>query len=185
MKKTIITFTILFSLVWVGAAGYINYALNLREKQIVAETTVNEPKQPTLEESRVELFNGLNTVRSTASVPTVVLAAELNTAAQEKCDDLVASGAFAHDGNNKLMDVFIRQYFPYGKAGENLATGEANLAKVTNDWVNSPEHYKNMVDPLFTKVGFGVCTYTHGHYTDEDSDFDLNGLRLYVEAFAS
>lgn len=43
----------------------------------------------------------------------------------------------------------------YAAAGENLASGFISAESVFEAWKNSPSHYENLVNPLFTKVGIG------------------------------
>lgn len=43
----------------------------------------------------------------------------------------------------------------YAAAGENLASGFTTAQAAFNAWKNSPSHYDNIINPLFTKVGLG------------------------------
>lgn len=43
----------------------------------------------------------------------------------------------------------------YTAAGENLASGFTSAQSVVTAWKNSPSHYENIINSLFTKVGLG------------------------------
>jgi len=45
--------------------------------------------------------------------------------------------------------------------GENIANGQRSVSQVMLEWMNSPEHKKNILDPDFTEVGFG---YYNDHW---------------------
>ncbi len=40
--------------------------------------------------------------------------------------------------------------------GENLAKGQLSVEQVLEDWLNSPEHRKNILRPQFTEMGVGL-----------------------------
>ena len=41
---------------------------------------------------------------------------------------------------------------------ENIAGGQYSVPVVMKAWRNSSGHFKNMVEPRFTHVGFGMAT---------------------------
>jgi uncharacterized protein YkwD len=40
--------------------------------------------------------------------------------------------------------------------GENLAAGQPTPERAFTDWMNSPSHRDNILDPRFTELGVGV-----------------------------
>lgn len=83
----------------------------------------------------------------------------LNRSAQAKCEDMVAKDYWAHiapDGTTPW--VFVQhEGVHYQFAGENLSENIFTSAGVITAWMNSPEHKKNIIDPNFSEVGFGIC----------------------------
>ena len=61
--------------------------------------------------------------------------------------EYLCTHAFSHDG-------FEKQFINYIAGGENLSKGftpiDANIA-----WINSPSHYRNMVNPMWNIIGIG------------------------------
>lgn len=46
--------------------------------------------------------------------------------------------------------------YPFMKIGENLATGQRAAEEVFDDWMKSPGHRANILDPAFTEIGVSV-----------------------------
>jgi uncharacterized protein YkwD len=76
-------------------------------------------------------------------------------------DDAMTRAKFLCDNNQWSHDyflVFIGNY-AYNKAGENLEYGSSSQTArtIVDAWVNSPEHYANITDPVFTEQGMGLA----------------------------
>lgn len=74
---------------------------------------------------------------------------------------LVDGGFFSHvdpfDGST--MDTRAADFgYAFLKIGENLAYGQRTLGQVMSDWMNSPSHRDNILDPDFTEIGVAVKT---------------------------
>jgi uncharacterized protein YkwD len=41
--------------------------------------------------------------------------------------------------------------------GENIAQGQSSLEEVMTGWMESPEHRKNILNPLYAEAGFGLA----------------------------
>lgn len=74
---------------------------------------------------------------------------------------------------------------PYVSAGENLAEDSAPEAQVADslhaDWVQSPAHYEQIVNPAFNATGIGVVCCTT--VTDEQG-LSVGNVTVAVEVFA-
>jgi uncharacterized protein YkwD len=61
--------------------------------------------------------------------------------------------------------------FQYEVAGENLAGGQTSIAKVVSDWLQSPSHCANLLNPDFTVMGAAckrnVAAYYKNYWTLE------------------
>ena len=72
---------------------------------------------------------------------------------------LVEGGFFAHEDlfDGSTVDVRVANFgYAFRKVGENLAAGQRSVDAVMNDWMASPEHRANILDPAYTDIGIGV-----------------------------
>ncbi len=72
---------------------------------------------------------------------------------------MIDSGFFnhedPHDGSNVASRALSFAY-AYRKVGENLAAGQASIHEVMADWMLSPIHRANILDPAFTEIGITI-----------------------------
>jgi uncharacterized protein YkwD len=81
----------------------------------------------------------------------------LASAARQHSTDMVNRHYFEHnspDGNTPADRTAAAGYADYG--GENIAYGQRSAAEVVTDWMNSPDHRRNILDCEFTTVGVGL-----------------------------
>jgi hypothetical protein len=105
------------------------------------------------------LLSSTNSQRSANGVASFSLNSKLIAAAQAKANDMASRNYWSHntpEGNPPWIFVSAQGY-SYIKAGENLATGFADEQSTVNGWMNSPSHRANMLDPVFSEVGFGYA----------------------------
>jgi uncharacterized protein YkwD len=50
----------------------------------------------------------------------------------------------------------------FSAAGENIAYGQRTPAEVMNDWMNSPGHRSNIMNPTYTEIGVGLAKNSSG-----------------------
>ncbi len=111
------------------------------------------------------LLSATNSSRASNGVGSLSLNSQLNAAAQAKANDMAARNYWSHntpEGNPPWV-FDDAQGYAYQKLGENLATGFADEQATINGWLASPTHRDNMLDPVFTEVGFGyanIADYT-------------------------
>ena len=93
--------------------------------------------------------------------------AKLESAARAKANDMFANQYFAHTSpQGKTPWNFISDAgYSYVYAGENLAIGYTDSAELHNDWMNSPTHRENIMNPNYREIGLasvdGVYEGTH------------------------
>lgn len=121
------------------------------------------------------LLDSSNQQRSLASEPALQLDTKLSRAAQAKANDMVQKNYWSHNTPSGATPwSFIDQAgYNYQKAGENLAYGFNSADDVTNAWMHSPEHRKNLLGISYSQVGFGVAN---------SPDFDGHGPSTLVVA---
>jgi hypothetical protein len=107
--------------------------------------------------------NGLltctNTERTGAGIGGVALDSQLSQAAQAKADDMAARNYWSHNTpDGKEPWVFVKNAgYNYQAVGENLAYGFGTSCATITGWMNSPSHRENMLNSVYTDVGFGLA----------------------------
>lgn len=129
----------LFSGVHAGVNGSVlGYATNINQTDLLTYTNQNR------------LSNGL---------PALSVSSQLNTAAQNKANHMIANNYWAHiapDGTTPWY-FFDQAGYTYLVAGENLAYGFDTSQGVVNGWMASPSHRDNILLPDYEEVGFGIA----------------------------
>lgn len=124
-----------------------------------------------------ELLILTNQKRQENGLSPLSLNGQLNSAAQNKANDMLSKNYWAHiapDGTTPWY--FIKNTgYTYIYAGENLARGYNSAGDVLNAWLASPTHRENIMSSKYNNVGFAVVT---GNLTGEDTV-------LVVEMFGS
>lgn len=108
---------------------------------------------------RSEILRLVNQARQAAGVDPVTLNQTLAGEAAEYACEMVHYKFFGHvnaaDGAT-LTDRATAAGYDYWIIGENLAAGQQSPARVMADWLDSPCHRENIMNPAFTELGVGV-----------------------------
>lgn len=124
------------------------------------------------------LLAATNNQRNASGIGSLALNSQLSNAAQAKANDMVARNYWSHntpDGEEPWIFINGTGY-KYTKAGENLAYGFPDSNSTVAGWMNSPSHKANMLDGVFTEVGFG--------YADSDNFNDSGEQTVVVAMYA-
>lgn len=113
----------------------------------------------------VELIRLTNELRASLGVAPLKMDETFCIAACKKATDYHLNNFY--DGENHAMidgriwkSIFTDFGISSTARAENLARGQKTAQEMFNDWKNSPIHYENMVNPVYTRVGVGSCGYT-------------------------
>lgn len=113
----------------------------------------------------VELIRLTNELRASLGVAPLKMDETFCIAACKKATDYHLNNFY--DGENHVMidgriwkSIFTDFGISSTARAENLARGQKTAQEMFNDWKNSPIHYENMVNPVYTRVGVGSCGYT-------------------------
>jgi uncharacterized protein YkwD len=104
----------------------------------------------------------INEQRALAGVAPLTLDLGLTAVAFGYARDMVAEQFYGHvapDGEILADRLSVIGYHPYA-AGENIYWGMSDLgspAEAIQGWLGSPEHRRNMLDPLYGRIGVGVA----------------------------
>ncbi|KAI0223890.1 hypothetical protein L0F63_001803 [Massospora cicadina] len=104
------------------------------------------------------MLQEVNGVRRRAGVHPLRLNAKLTAAAQKHSEHQARVGQMTHDGKNrsKPSERLEKEGYRWTFTGENIASNQPSVNQVMNTWINSPEHYQNMINPEFIEFGAGV-----------------------------
>lgn len=85
-----------------------------------------------------------------------------------------SSKNFSHTRSNgrACFTIFDDYKMDYSYCGENLAAGNSEAEATVEQWINSPGHYANMIDPEFTEIGIGYCY-------DESSPYKYHWVQIF------
>jgi uncharacterized protein YkwD len=111
----------------------------------------------------LELVNKERTTGATCGdtyfQPTTPLSSnqKLADSAIAHAQDMAVNDYFSHESKNgeKLKDRVNKQEYSWLTIGENIAKGQKTSAQVVRDWMNSPGHCKNIMNPNFGELGVG------------------------------
>lgn len=121
------------------------------------------------------LLASTNTQRASDGDGQLSINSQLMNAAQAKANDMASRNYWSHntpDGQEPW--VFVRDAgYQYQAVGENLAYGFADSNATITGWLNSPSHRENMLNGVYTEVGFGIAN---------SEDYQTNGNQTIVVA---
>jgi len=121
----------------------------------------NEQDRPDVAARVLELTNQARAqkrrcgTRSFDAVPPLTSSLLLVQAAQIHANDMAARDALTHLGRDgsSVGDRVKRVGYPWRAVAENLAEGQEDAAAVVRDWIASPEHCANLMNPNVTEMG--------------------------------
>src|SRR3989344_6248437 len=114
--------------------------------------------------SQIDLFSSrdivsqTNVAREANNIPPLKASTKLDIAAQEKLNDMLQDGYFAHispDGTTPWFWIKNAAY-QYIYAGENLAIGFSDAKETVEAWMNSPSHKANLLNNKYEEIGVAV-----------------------------
>lgn len=98
----------------------------------------------------------INALRQSKGLGTLAVSGELTSIGRAWSERMLANGAISH--NPSFPSQVSANWV---KLGENVGHG-GSVDSLFQAFVNSPAHYKNLVDPDFTHVGVGVVVGPDG-----------------------
>jgi uncharacterized protein YkwD len=96
----------------------------------------------------------------------LVLNAQLNEAARAHAQEMARFGFMEHEGRDGSTpaDRASHAGYRWRSIGENIASGQTTPERVMQDWLKSPVHCANIMEPRFNEMGlaYSVNTATEG-----------------------
>jgi uncharacterized protein YkwD len=110
---------------------------------------------------KTQVLQLVNQERQSRGLSAVRYDATLESQAEQYCCEMIYYDFFDHDNpetGTSLGDRAAEFEYEYWVIGENLAAGQPDPVAVMEDWMNSPGHRENILNPSFTELGVGVRT---------------------------
>lgn len=123
------------------------------------------PRRLSLHEMRTSVLCLINRIRGDYALHPLAYNVDLRTSASAHSVSMVVHGYFAHDGPGGSMDNRISRAGYLASAGsfsiaEDIGGGQGSYGSpmaVVKDWMHSPPHRENILDPHFRDAGVGVA----------------------------
>ncbi|MFR3912033.1 MAG: CAP domain-containing protein [Clostridium paraputrificum] len=114
-------------------------------------------------------FSTTNAERQKQGLPALKRNSTANKYARSKSLEMLNLNYFDHKSPNNgyIQDIAKKDGWKYSRIGENIYTmtgGQASSvsgASITNSWMNSEGHRKNILNSGYTEIGIGV-TFRNG-----------------------
>src|SRR5215471_17518855 len=112
------------------------------------------------------ILQQLNQIRLAHHLAPLTLSPNLDAAARQHSDDMLAKGYFAHSSSNgEQFWQRIKSFYPvsrygYWSVGENLywTPGPATAPGSLKAWMASPPHLANILNPAWRQIGISTVT---------------------------
>ena len=100
---------------------------------------------------------------SYAAAPPVTWNSKLAQAARKHSNDMASNNFFSHTGSDgsSIGNRVTNTDYQWRTVGENIAAGQTSVAQSVEDWVGSPGHCRNLMNPGFTEVAL-MCVENRG-----------------------
>lgn len=98
--------------------------------------------------------------RSFQAAPPLRGNAQLDQAAAVHARDMATHSYMAHEGRDgsTFDDRISRAGYRWRSVAENVAAGQPSADEVVRDWLKSPGHCANLMNPVFTEMGVAFAT---------------------------
>jgi len=89
------------------------------------------------------------------AAPPLVLSETLGRAARVQADDMARHGSLSHSGSDGSTPAerATRAGYRWKLVGENIAAGQPSPEQVVAEWLESPGHCANIMDPAYAEMG--------------------------------
>ena len=135
------------------------FALVIGLHALYTYTTSGQVLGTAAEVNASELLEATNKERQKYAAAPLVRSQQLDYAAEQKAQDMLARDYWAHtapDGTEP-WHWFMQNGYEYSVAGENLAKNFASAEGVVRAWMDSPSHRENVLDVAYQEVGFATA----------------------------
>lgn len=117
-------------------------------------TFIGNLMNPAVPFSSNDVYIAINSERKKAGLNELTYSNKLESTAYNRALVIDSNQALEHGSN---WSFELKTIFPEWKeVGENLAQGQKTIDELVQQWINSPEHKANIMNPKYTKTGISV-----------------------------
>lgn len=140
--------------------------LNANQFEQTTQRSLSSDPNTGFNEFEQQVVDLTNQERISRGLPPLSTNSTLNNVAEQHSQDMVAQNYFSHQGKDGSLpwNRMQAQGYGYSRAAENIAFGQTTPQQVVTDWMNSPGHRKNILDPNLKEIGVG---YYDGYWTQD------------------
>lgn len=106
----------------------------------------------------------VNAERAKAGVAPLKLNDTMNQAAAVRAKELLTKFDHTRPDGSSCFTVLAEFGLSFHTCGENIAAGNSTAQATAQQWIDSPPHYENMLDPDFTEMGIGYAYGANSEY---------------------
>ncbi|WP_120465149.1 CAP domain-containing protein [Paenibacillus aceti] len=108
----------------------------------------------------------VNKERAAAGLEPLIVHTNLTKMAKDKAVDMYRNHYFEHTSPTygSPFDMMDAYNITYLYAGENIAKGQRSAEEAVEDWMDSPGHRANILNPKYKLIGVG---YYNGYWVQE------------------
>ena len=103
-----------------------------------------------------EVFRLTNVERENLGLSALTQNSALTATAAVRAEECVVSFSHTRPNGTSCFTAFAENNVNYIRAAENIAYGQATPSAVVADWMDSPGHRSNILDPNLGVIGIGV-----------------------------
>jgi uncharacterized protein YkwD len=142
-----------------GKPGATSYRLSLEAIQKTSQqlgTTLN-PTPSNSNDFISRVVDLTNAFRGKNGLAPLKLNSKLAAVAQTYSQTMATQDFMAHQGldGSQPWDRMTAGGYKWSRAAENIAAGQKTPEEVMHDWINSPGHRANLLDPKLKEIGVG------------------------------
>lgn len=158
-RRSLTLLKLMPSVIVLAFAGYLQVQPSPPTSVNISNNSSAEVLAYATNTSRASLLTATNRERASYGAGALSIHSSLNTAAQNKANDMSARNYWSHqtpEGQDPWIFITNTGY-QYLMAGENLAYGFDSSDLTVTGWMNSPSHKANLINNNYTEVGFGMA----------------------------
>lgn len=123
-----------------------------------------EPDQKDFYAMAEEIVVLVNEARTEAGLKPLYMAPYLCDVANVRVRESIFNFDHNRPDGSKFHTAIDYSLVPFSKAAENLAAGSDNAEATFEQWKNSPNHWKAIMNPDYTHIGVGVSYDMNSEY---------------------
>jgi uncharacterized protein YkwD len=112
-----------------------------------------------LERARADMLARANAERAAAGRPPLALDPRLNEAAQQHAEDMLLHSYYNHRSpeGSRPSDRVRQSGYTAQIVGENIARGPLSVNEAMDNWLQSQDHRRNLLNPAYQDLGVGIA----------------------------